>query len=99
MRATRIGPRILQIFWLPPEAKKQNGDIIGYRLCIKEKRLTSPCRRHFTLPETQLMHTIDELKPYTLYNVHVEAKTAQGYGPAQYLDYRTGEAGDSNGFR
>ena len=39
------------------------------------------------------MHTVDGLKPYTVYNVHVEAKTALGYGPAHYLDYRTGEAG------
>ena len=39
------------------------------------------------------MYSVDELKPYTLYNLHVKAKTALGYGPAQYLDHRTGEAG------
>jgi hypothetical protein len=91
---TRIGPRILQIFWQPPEAKKQNGDIIGYRLCVKEKRFLSPCRKYVTT--TQMMHTVDELKPYTVYNIHVEAKTALGYGPAQYLDHRTGQAGNPN---
>lgn len=60
---------------------------------MKEKSFTTPCRKYVTLPETQLMHTVDGLKPYTVYNVHVEAKTALGYGPAHYLDYRTGEAG------
>ncbi|XP_028401484.1 phosphatidylinositol phosphatase PTPRQ-like [Dendronephthya gigantea] len=93
--ASRFGPRIVQIFWRPPEAKKQNGVIIGYRLCIKEKSFTTPCRKYVTLPETQLMHTIDGLKPYTLYNIHVEAKTALGYGPAHYFDYRTGQAAPS----
>lgn len=95
MYANRIGPKILQIFWQPPVAEKQNGDIIGYRLCIREKRFTSPCRKYVTLPETQTMHTVDDLKPYTVYDIHVEAKTAIGYGPAQYLDYLTGEAGNS----
>lgn len=94
MYANRIGPKILQIFWQPPVAKKQNGDIIGYRLCIKEKSFNSPCRKYVTLPETQTMHTVDNLKPYTVYDIHVEAKTAIGYGPAHYLDYRTGEAGN-----
>ena len=81
------------MFWQPPEAKEQNGDIIGYRVCIKEKSFTTPCRKYVTLPETQLMHTMDKLKPYTVYTMHVEAKTALGYGPAKYLDYQTGEAG------
>jgi hypothetical protein len=81
------------MFWQPPEAKKQNGDIIGYRACIKEKSFTTPCRKYVTLPETQLMHTMDKLKPYTMYIIHVEAKNALGYGPAKYLDFQTGEAG------
>jgi hypothetical protein len=92
--ATRIGSRILQIFWKPPEPRKRNGDIIGYRLCIKEKRSSQPCRDYITFPESQMnMHSCDELKPFTVYNIHVEAKTVIGYGPGQYLDYRSGEAG------
>lgn len=90
----RVAARILQVFWRPPEAKKQNGVIIGYRLCIKEKRSRAPCSNYVTLPEKEMnMYSVDELKPYTLYNLHVKAKTALGYGPAQYLDHRTGEAG------
>ncbi|XP_028400896.1 protein sidekick-2-like [Dendronephthya gigantea] len=96
MYAVRVAARILHIFWRPPEAKKQNGVIIGYRLCIKEKRSRVPCRNYVTLPEKAMnMYSVDELKPYTLYNIHVEAKTAIGYGPARYLDQRTGEAAPS----
>ena len=39
------------------------------------------------------MHIVDGLKPHTSYSIHVEAKTALGYGPGQSLNYRTGEAG------
>ncbi len=93
--ATRTGARNLQVFWSPPEPKKQNGHIIGYRLCIKEKRFSFPCRNYVMVPESQIMnmHSFNELKPFTFYNIHVEAKTFVGYGPGQYLNYSTGEAG------
>ena len=95
LHATRIGARILQIYWKPPELRKQNGEIIDYRLCVKEKRHSFPCRNHITLPESPFnVHTVDKLKPFTVYSIHVEAKTTVGYGPGQYLDYRTGEAGN-----
>ena len=90
----RIGSRILQIFWKPPEQRKQNGVIIGYRLCLKEKRFYDPCRNYVTFSVSAMnMYTVKELKPYTMYNIHIEAKTIMGYGGGQYLDYRTGEAG------
>ena len=71
----------------------QNGHITGYRLCVHEKYLNAPCRIYITVPKTQLFHSEDNLKPYTLYNIHVEARNALGYGPANHIDFRTGEAG------
>ena len=96
LRATRIGARMLQVFWKPPEPRKQNGEIVGYRFCIKEKHSSFPCRDHITLTGSPLLsvHTVDDLEPFTVYSIHVEARTALGYGPGQYLDYRTGEAGN-----
>ncbi|XP_046851042.1 uncharacterized protein LOC124444464 [Xenia sp. Carnegie-2017] len=93
--AMRIGPHILQIFWQPPNVTMQNGHITGYRLCVHEKYLNAPCRIYITVPKTQLFHTEDNLKPYTLYNIHVEARNALGYGPANHIDFRTGEAAPS----
>jgi hypothetical protein len=99
----RIGSRILQVFWQPPEPKKQNGEIVGYRLCIKEKRFSHLCRANIitnSSSSSQMnMYSFDGLKPFTVYNILVEAKTFVGYGPGQYLDYRTGEAGrEKNSF-
>ncbi|XP_028400962.1 protein sidekick-1-like [Dendronephthya gigantea] len=94
--AIRVAARILQIFWRPPESKKQNGVIIGYRLCIKEKHATAPCTNYVTLPENEMnMHSVTGLKPHTSYIIHVEAQTSLGYGPGESLNYRTGEAAPS----
>ena len=88
---TEVNSTKLGLAWKPPSLEQRNGEIIGYRLSIRETTSNS----NWTSFTTQSTATvIDDLDPHTVYTIVVAASTAVGTGPySPSLTVRTLEDG------
>ncbi len=77
----------------PPLAHEQNGIITKYK--IELTNLDLGIKSHYELSDQKLL--IENLKPYTVYEITIAGRTAIGYGPfSQQKTFRTLESGKGN---
>lgn len=76
--ATVLTSTSILILWEPPLEQYRNGPILAYNLTV-EDGVTGVQLHSSILTATSFV--LDELQPYTLYNVSLSARTSVGYGP------------------
>ena len=80
----------LQLFWSPPPAEHQNGEILEYRVTIVEVETG----REMQYNSTPTSMTASPLHPYYSYRCRVAAVTTAGIGPfTTAVEQRTDQDG------
>ena len=89
-----VTPTYISVEWQEPAEK--NGDIIGYMLkwrkctsCRSNGTANSPWKSHVYNSSTVLNHSINDLAPFTCYEIEVFARTSAGLGTSESICQKT----------
>lgn len=89
-----VSSKEIRITWKPPDPKKQNGKLEGYKAFVLEKGKPEKDAVTKTVGGDQLSVSVGGLKIWTDYNVWVLAFTRVGDGPrSAVITTRTDEDG------
>ena len=79
----------IQITWDPLPSVTDNGKLFGYKICHKLSSSLLPCETAGYVSHRSTSYTVENLAPYTDYNVEISAGTIAGYGPPLVLREKT----------
>ena len=79
----------IQITWDPLPSETDNGKLFGYKICHKPSSSLVPCETAGYVGHDSTSYSVENLTPYTDYNVEISAGTIAGYGPPLLLYGKT----------
>ena len=82
----------IEVSWAPLPSQVNNGRIHGYRVCHKLASSDLPSEKSCFVSRNATSYLVQDLTPYTQYDIEISARTMAGYGPAATLSARTNES-------
>ncbi len=76
--ATAVSPTEVRLAWLPPEADRQNGDLLGYKIFYNSENDSEEIE---VVSASRTSHSLIFLDMYTNYSVSILAFNPAGEGP------------------
>ena len=95
LRVTGRTSSSVDLYWEPPPTEKQNGQLTGYTIKIKDENGDGPPPplNDVHVPAGRTSEQVDGLKPNTKYTFEVRAMTAAGSGLPKSIKECTAEGG------